>query len=266
MLSKLIKNIHNIVDFFLRKQIHFSRTYNEKNEPKSCLFEDISQDMAALAIEKEKLYFAKYNLQNFKLNSTKRLYKENLVIIELFETCLEEYLEVKPLKILDIGSKNWFYASGEYNFFKYFNSDKTIYLDGIELDGYRMYSNFYSRADYANFYIKNLDNTRYIVNDLLQHNGYYDCILWFFPFVTEYPLLEWGLPLSTFQPEKMILKAYNLLVNKGILLIVNQDENEYNIQQELLKNLNIPFIAKGMFKNSFLNYEHQRFVTIIKKD
>jgi hypothetical protein len=241
-----------------------------------------------LAEEKEKVFLEKYNLYYLKENSTCRNYLENLAVIELLEEYIEAGGEAARLcvsKILDIGSKNWFYASGEWSFFKY-NSichpelvsgseipkqvrndkvEKEIYLDGIEIDAFRVYSDFHTRYDYAQFYIKNLENTRYIPKDFMLYNEKYDYIIWFFPFVTEFPLQEWGLPLSKFKPLEMLKHAYDSLNSGGKILIVNQDEKEYAIQEELIRKLNLSYEKKGDFKNSFLEYEHKRFVTIVFK-
>ncbi|HBG49116.1 MAG TPA: hypothetical protein DDW90_06370 [Cyanobacteria bacterium UBA9971] len=295
----MFKNLYNEIDFFFRKNIRLKRKYTGKNEPKEKLFENFLCKKRQLAEEKEKFYFEKYHLQEFKDNSTCRNYLENLAVIELLESCFnKEFLapllpenNKNSVKILDIGSKNWFYASGEWSFFKYSplchceelatkqstycsmdnglspcfarNNDRIIYLDGIEIDAFRVYSDFHTRWDYAQFYIKNLENTQYIAKDFLCHNGKYDYIIWFFPFVTEFPLQEWGLPLSKFKPAEMLKHAYDSLNPGGKILIVNQDEKEYVIQEDLLKDLNLHYKKKGDFKNSFLEYEHKRFVTVI---
>lgn len=146
------------------------------------------------------------------------------------------------------------------------NDEREIQLDGVEIDAFRVYSDFHTRYDYAQFYIKNLANTQYIAKDFLQYNEKYDYIIWFFPFVTEFPLLEWGLPLSKFKPAEMLQHAYNSLNSGGKLLIVNQDEKEYAIQEELIRNLELFYEKKGDFKNSFLEYEHKRLVIIVFKD
>jgi len=275
----MFKNLYNEIDFFFRKNIRLKRKYTGKNEPKEKLFEYFPCDKRQLVEEKEKFYLEKYQLQEFKNNSTCRNYLENLAIIELLESFLALTSEKNIIKILDIGSKNWFYASGEWHFFKYLmnrhsehpmdaprNDDRIIYIDGIELDAFRVYSDLHTRWDYAQFYIKNLQNTRYIAKDFLCHNGKYDYIIWFFPFVTEFPLQEWGLPLSKFKPAEMLKHAYDSLNPGGKILIVNQDEKEYAIQENLLKNLNLHYEKKGDFKNSFLEFERQRCVTIVFKD
>jgi len=263
----MFKNLYNEIDFFFRRNIILKRKYTGKNEHKDGLFGHFSGEKKQIAEEKEKNYLEKYNLQVLKENSTCRNYLENLTVIELLENFLSCDDKVdNSFKILDIGSKNWFYASGEWSFFKYNSHEKEIFLDGIELDAFRVYSDFHTRYDYAQFYIKNLTNTRYISKDFLQHDEKYDYIIWFFPFVTEFPLQEWGLPLSKFKPAEMLKHAYESLNSGGKMLIVNQDEKEYAIQENLLKNLSINYDKRGEFINSFLEYEHKRCVTIVLKD
>jgi len=265
-MKKFIQNFYNEIDFFLRQNIHLKREYKGVKENKNDLFRELAPQKALLAKEKEQLLLKKYSLDYLKSNSTRRNYLENLAVIELLEYCFkEENFPDKTIKILDIGSKNWFYASGEWNFFKKHKKSQDFFLEGIELDGFRVYSDFHTRYDYAQFYTKNLPNTHYIVKDLLNHNEKYDFIIWFFPFVTEFPLLEWGLPLSKFQPEKMLKHAFTLLNPNGKMLIVNQDKNEHQIQQELLNKLNIKHKIKPEFFNSFIEFERKRCVTIIEK-
>jgi hypothetical protein len=268
MKKDFIKNFYNSIDFFLRQKIKLKRKYIGKNEPKNNLFPDFSEEKRQIAEEKEKFYLEKYNLNYLKNNSTQRNYLENLATIELLEKVMDNegfLTSESTIKILDIGSKNWFYAAGEWSFFKS-NINKEIYLDGIEIDAFRVYSDFHTRWDYANFYIKNLKNTRYIAGDFLKHNEKYDYILWFFPFVTEFPLQEWGLPLSKFKPLEMLRHAYGCLNSDGKILIVNQDEKEYQIQEGLIKELSCSYEKKGDIKNSFIEYERSRFATIIYKN
>ncbi|EKE04211.1 MAG: hypothetical protein ACD_20C00097G0028 [uncultured bacterium] len=261
-----IKNLFNSLDFWLRRKIKFSRgTYFIKNEPKTELFDHLNNKDRQAAELKEREYFQRYNLYELKDNSTRRNYLENLYTIELLEQNLNPSPSNKDISILDIGSKNWFYAEGEYNFFKYANFDKTIQLTGIEIDAYRLYTNLYSRYDYAKAYIKNLENTSYIADDLMNHQGQYDYITWFLPFVTPNPLLNWGLPLKHFKPEDMLCKAYNLLKPGGKMLIVNQGEKEHLIQKKLLESLNINYDSKGEFESIFLYYNYKRFITVVNK-
>lgn len=239
-MKNYLQNLKNRFDFFLRQQFCFSRkNYSEKNEPKTDL------------PEQEKIFFEKYDLEYLKSNSTMQNYLENLYTIDL----LENYLDVGEkdnLRVLDIGCKNWFYAKGEYFFFK--KHCKNLILDGIELDCNRLYSNFYSRAEVAKFHIKNLQGVNYICTDFLTHIEKYDYIIWILPFVFEEPLLKWGLPVNYFQPEKMLLHAKNSLRDGGKIFVVNQGEAEYNAQMALCDKLNIQYKSLGKINNSYLNY------------
>jgi SAM-dependent methyltransferase len=185
--------------------------------------------------------------------------------IEFFETYLNLSEAGNILQILDIGSKNWFYAEGEYSFFKYNSFEKEIYLTGIELDAYRLYTDLYSRYDYAAYYIRNLNNTNYIAEDFLCHQDNYDYITWFFPFVTTDPLINWGLPLKFFKPQDMLEHAYSLLKPNGTLIIVNQGKEECIEQENLLVKLSIPYSPKGCFKSVFLDFSFERYITIVQK-
>lgn len=186
---------------------------------------------------------------------------ENLYMTDI----LDKYFEVKhksDAKILDVGSKNWFYAKGEYEFLKK-HFDK-FSLDGIEIDSNRLYSNFYSRAEVAKFHIKDLDNVRYFEKDFLEHNEKYDYIIWILPFVFEYPHLKWGLPSKHFCPEKMLSHAYEILTEGGKMFIVNQGELEYQEQIRLCEKLGIKFKPLGKIESEFYDYTPRFGVLILK--
>ena len=125
------------------------------------------------------------NSIDFFIRSKTKFSRKNFVEKDeklLFRNYLENLYTYDIAKILDIGSKNWFYAKGEYSFFKSFV--QTPCLDGVEIDAFRLYSNLYSRYESAKFYTKNLKNTNYIAGDLLSISDTYDYIIWFLPFVT----------------------------------------------------------------------------------
>ena len=154
-------------------------------------------------------------------------------------------------------------CKSEYLFAKSLSDN--ILLNGIELDGYRLNSNFYTRYEISKFYTKDLENTNYIVGDFLEHNFKYDLIIWILPFITEYPLQRWGLPLKYFKPEEMLNHAYNLLNKKGELLIINQGEEEYGIQQELNSKLGLNAEYFGEIENKSRLFKNKRFASKIIK-
>lgn len=251
------KNLKNYVDFFLRQKLIFSRKkYFVENESKEGLLQGKEET------EREKILSEKFHLNYLKSNSTRRNYLENLYTLDV----LDKYLPIdfqENLKVLDIGCKNWFYVQGEYFFFKKFCNDLT--LKGIEIDANRLYTNLYSRKEVAKFYIRDLKSTEYIVGNLLEQEDKYDYIVWILPFVFEEPLLKWGLPLSIFQPEKLLKKAYEILKPGGKMVIINQGVNEYNKQKSLCDTLNTNYEEIGEIRSPFLQYESNRYLILIKK-
>jgi len=223
-MSDFFLNLKNRLDFFLRKFFCASR----KN-----YFEPYSR---------------KSELENFYMSDI-----------------LGKYFEVEKAqqaKILDVGSKNWFYIKGEYQFLK--NHFDNFLLDGIEIDSNRLYTNFYSRGEVAKFHIKDLENVRYFQKDFLKHDEKYDYIIWILPFVFEYPHLKWGLPLNHFCPEKMLSHAYEVLKEGGKIFVVNQGELEYQEQIRLCEKLGIKFKALGKIESEFFDYTPRFGVLILK--
>ena len=224
----MFDNLRNNIDFFIRNITKFSR----KN-------------------------FVEYSEELLERNNL-----ENLYTRDILEQCFtKENLE--QIRCLDIGCKNWFYARGEYSFFADFCDD--IHLDGVEIDAYRLYSNFYSRLEVAKFYTKDLSNTNYIAGNVLDLNSKYDYIVWFLPFVFEEPLIYWGLPLRYFCPKKLLAHAYSLLNDNGQMLIVNQGEEEMEEQKKMLDELDIPFVYKGEIHSDYFQYKNKRYAFVVRK-
>ena len=224
----MFEDLKNQIDFFIRNKTRFSRRNFVEKDPQ--------------ILERNRL--------------------ENLYIKDLLENSFHKKTQ-NSLKVLDIGCKNWFYAKGEYNFFNKFCPE--IQMDGIEIDAYRLYSNFYSRYEVAKYYISGLKGVKYIAGNLLDLNQKYNYITWFLPFVIEDPHIYWGLPKKYFTPEKMLLHAYSLLEKDGQMLIINQGEEEFELQKELLNKLNIPYKTLGEIFNKYSLYKHKRFGIIINK-
>ncbi len=252
-----IDNIRNSIDFFLRNNITLSRkNYSEKAESiNKTSFSDKQKEILNRINEI-------YDLRLIQ-NSTNFNFLMNLYYIILFDKYLSKNSS-DNISILDIGSKNWEYVKSEYLFFNSFS--KQTYLTGIELDAYRLCTNLYNRYEIAKFHSKDLPNTNYIAGDFLNHNKKYDYIIWILPFITKYPLIKWGLPLKYFKPKEMLKHAYNLLNNGGELLIINQGEEEYKIQQNLNKDLELKAEYYGLIEDFFDTYKNKRFCSkIVKK-
>ena len=224
----MLEDLKNQFDFFLRNKFKFSRkNFVEKN--KVLIERNIQENLYTKDILER--YFEKRNAQN--------------------------------TKALDIGCKNWFYAKGEHDFFDGFCNNFS--LNGVEIDAYRLYTNFYNRYEVAKYYTNGLKNTKYIADNLLNINENYDYIIWFLPFVLVEPHLFWGLPKKYFYPQKLLLHAYGLLNQNGQLLIINQGEEEAKAQESMLEKLGIKYTFLGEIKSDYFEYKYKRFGFLISK-
>lgn len=253
---EFFQNLKNIIDFSLREKFSFSRkNYVENNESKYGLFSKETEI-------RENALLEKYGFSYLKWNSTRLNYLENLYLMDV----LDKYFKIElkeELKVLDVGCKNWSYAKGEYFFFKAFC--ETLVFDGIEIDANRLYNNFYSRREVAKFYMKGLENTRYLAKNFLNHEEKYDLIVWILPFVFNEPHLRWGLPKQLFSPENMLEHAYNCLEEGGKIFIINQGAEEFEEQKKLCEILQIEYLDVGKIESDFWEYGHERFALIIEK-
>ena len=224
------------------------------------MFDDFKNNIDFLIRSKTK--FSRKNFIEKNKEILKRVEAENQYTRDILEQFFEKR-KFEKMHVLDIGSKNWFYAKGEYEFFKSFCSK--FLLTGVELDAFRLYANFYSRLEVAKFYTKNLENTQYLAKNLLEINQKQDYIIWILPFVSVNPLKYWGLPKRFFEPEKLLNHAYNLLNENGQMLIINQGEIEAELQREFLENLKIPYKFLGKIESKYFKYQKERFGFLIKK-
>lgn len=208
----------------------------------------------------------KFSRKNFVETDPDRIEQirlENLNLESILDHCLVKNDKIS-IRVLDVGCKNWSYVGGEYSYFNKIYHE--VVLDGVELDAYRLYSNFYSRYETAKYYTKDLKNTNYIVDDVINLNDKYDFIIWILPFITVYPLQYWGLPKKYFCPEKLLNHIYsNLLNENGQLLVINQGIEEAELQKNLLDKLNIDYKFLGEIENNFFYYKNKRFGYLISK-
>ena len=239
-----MSDLKNIFDFYIRQKTKFSR---KNYSPKA-------QNVLGILPPSE------YDLTILKTDITKQHCLENLYILDI----LDKYFRVYPkedLKVLDIGSKNWNYAKGEYIFFN--RHCHHLEMTGIELDAYRLCWNLYSRYEIARYNIKYLPFTYYIADDFLNLEDKFDYITWFMPFITANPHKKWGLPMKYFQPEKMLMHAHESLNDGGAIFVVNQGEAEYWLQKKLCEDLGIPYKEIGLIESEHSLYKLPRYAMLI---
>jgi hypothetical protein len=111
----------------------------------------------------------------------------------------------------DLGSSNFWYAPVLEAFLR------PTELLGIEVEGHRIYTNGYSRLDYAHGYIRDLPNAQFIVGDYAGYDHPADIVTAWYPFVTPNPVLAWRMPLSVLMPHTLFSRvARNLTPSRFV--------------------------------------------------
>lgn len=133
----------------------------------------------------------------------------------------------------DVGSSNFWYARALHTFFH------PTSLTGVEVEGYRIYANGYSRWDYARGYVHELEQTRFVVADYTGFAQPADVITAWYPFVTPAPVLAWRLPLAMFAPQTLFSRIASNLTAMGLFVMINQGAEEAAIAATLCRDVGL---------------------------
>lgn len=158
---------------------------------------------------------------------------ENYVYLDLMAQLFkasqgQAEIRINASTLLDIGSKNFYYARALTAAFQ------PRKMAGIEIEGYRRYSDGYCRHDYAIHYLDGLRGASYHVADMRDWHGSAEVVSCWYPFVHPQTLLKWGLPLSQFDPATFFRQLGNLVEPGGHLLMVNQGVEEWQMARQWL--------------------------------
>jgi hypothetical protein len=215
----------NAARFALRRSLGWSRGAPKlENEAKERLFDYLDPPARKEAAARAMELAGRYDLSRLERESTKRAYRENLYVLDALDRDGPE-LPSNPL-IVDVGSKDFIYASALSAFAKRFGEPE---IHGVEIDGHVIYQDLRSRADYAAAYTRVAGtHVHYHVQDFLAFKAPRPAALvtMFFPFVTRFALLRWGLPVGVYRPEAMLAHAAKMLSPGGALLVMNHTHEE----------------------------------------
>lgn len=168
---------------------------------------------------------------------------DNYAYLELLDRAFEALCIDRPRggRVQDAGSASFRYAAALRAFFV----PRT--LVGVEVEGYRLLRDGYSRIDYARGYVAALPQTRFVVANYSEFDEAAKVVTMFFPFVTIAPLLAWRLPLKVFDPRAWFARAAANLVRGGLLVVVSHGDAEADVATELCRR--VGFTALGRFRD-----------------
>lgn len=181
--------------------------------------------------------------------------QENLHVVGLLETALAAHAADWPadLAVLDVGAKDWHYLPGMRRFLRRVGAseERSLSLTGIEIDPYYRYDDGHTRYDYAQAYMRDCPECRYVTGDAREHEGSYDLALVLFPFWRKREVLDWGLPGRFFDIDGLLAHARKL-VKPGGLLLVSSFRSEEPWAEPTFRRLGWEAIDQGEWRSPFV--------------
>ncbi|MCO5143502.1 MAG: hypothetical protein M9962_10475 [Oligoflexia bacterium] len=249
-ISDWLHSKRNRLFFSLRNRIRFQRKgYKEHN------------DFLSLEPEAMREIATSYKAKSLLSHLNKENGKKTLATLFYLQHFFSKEESERFKTILEVGGQDF----SRYPAYRTFFSKSQI--TGIELDAFPILHNLHSRMDKANYYLslfKASDN--FICADFFQWTKKYDLILFFYPFVSENPALQWGLPKDYANPEKLISSIHKGLNNKGEALLVHQGDWEQEVfDKSLSKNPLLKLKSRKILDCIFYQNPHPAYFSLYEK-
>jgi hypothetical protein len=257
----LLKAPANSIGFQVRTRLpHAAAPAVLVNEAKGTLFSWLSGPARAQASRRELALREGYNLTSLYAQSSVVHYAENLAWIDRLERLFAglPMPSNDPLFAADIGSGAFQYATALERFLARRGVDRprTVELMGVELDGHGRYRDGCTRAQHAVAHAALAGRSvHYIVADFLRTQlPMQHVVTLLFPFLSTYPLLQWGLPISHYKPRRLLRRAVATVQPGGYLCVVNQTRAELERLQTMLAELPVRMVREVSFASELVPY------------
>jgi len=169
-----------------------------------------------------------------------------------------QWMPDSGMTLVDMGSQHFYYAQALHVFFQ------PRKLTGVEVEGYRVCQDGYSRFDYATAYIRDLPNTQYQVMDFCDFTEAADGITCFYPFV-EPALVRWRLSLKVFRPELLAQTMARVLRPKGFLFMVNCGEEEGVNACRLMAGVDLKLVGQLIYPDPLTEWKEFPVMSLWEK-
>jgi hypothetical protein len=263
----------NRIRFYFRRRLAFSRG--------TPVLEHESKDEALVYLEGSARKKAEREIDRLILRYPKgapemgpvSAYRECLYVL----ACLDAYAlvhvpKVQRVRVVDVGSKDFVYASALAAFARRAASATHVELTGVEIDGNVIYDDLFTRADHGRAHAA-LSHAQavYEVADFLAFRAKkpVHLVTFFYPFVTRFALLRWGLPASELRPEELFAHAVDMLDDNGILLVVNHTHEERDLLRAMLdKVTELALVDGGPLTSNLVDYYEdvpERFASVYRR-
>jgi SAM-dependent methyltransferase len=266
----MLSILRNTIDYPLRQLFRWRRRGLQfPNEPKDDLFAHLPERERQQAESTAKRLLTTYRLQNLHDHSTTKNYRENLYYLEMLERAFDVsgVTLASSVTAADVGAASWFYVRGLYALLRWWqrSSERQVNLTGYEADAFRVFADFYSRFDHAQAHVRGLDGARFLPQRFERQPETFDVVTLLFPFVFKKDHLRWGLPQAMFDPQQLLADTWRSLKRGGVMVIVNQGEDEHQAQREMMLAADVPPLAAFRHDSVLLQYDLPRFVLTARR-
>jgi hypothetical protein len=197
----------------------------------------------------------KYDLSRWPGLLTALEVQENLYTLDL----LDRYLPaLPPGPGLDVGAKNGVLLPALRATWPY-------PWDLVELDAHRRYFDLSTRRAHGERMAGAFPGCRYVAGSVEAISEQYALVTWFLPFVHEGPLRAWGLPRRFFVPERLFRDVIDRVEPGGVLLVVNQGDDERDTQRQLFRAAGLAPEDLGQLTSTVSPFKRPRFGHLWRK-
>ncbi|MBL8748654.1 MAG: hypothetical protein JNK78_05810 [Planctomycetes bacterium] len=202
---------------------------------------------------------ARFDLGDLERRSTIAAWAGNLALLENLEALTRGIAIPRTasgaVRAIDVGSGDFHYATALQRWLSRHGEPaepRAVVLRGFEIDGHGIYRDGHSRADHARSHAalaaRPGDVVRYEVADAASVRlPEQDVVTMLFPFLTAYPALRWGMPLSRWRPRRLVRRVVRSLRPGGLLVVVNQTADELERLRRLLADEPLEWLATASF-------------------
>jgi hypothetical protein len=182
-------------------------------------------------------------------------WRESLYVLDVLTTHLPPTLPAG--RGLDVGAKNGCTLPG-------LATASPRAWDAVELDAHRRYLWGSTRRVYGEALARRFEGCRFIAGSVADQLGPWALVTWFLPFLNAQPLAAWGLPARFLEPERLLRHVLQRVVPGGVVLLVNQGEEEAALQQQLLERVGARFDAVGRITSPLSPFQKERFGFLVR--
>lgn len=241
------------VGFLLRDSLRWRRgAVALRGEPKDALF----ADDPATAAQLTSLATA-YELSPLRARSSVSHWLANLACLRGLARLAAAAGAKMPasadgvVRAIDVGSGDFHYAFALQRWLARSGAaaPRAVDLCGVEVDGYGVYRDGHARVDHATAHaaLATCDGAtvRYAVADATcLRRPAVDVATAFFPFLSAYACLQWGLPVSRLRPRRFVQRAVAMVRPGGWIVVVNQTASERAQLARLLADQPVRLLAE----------------------